>query len=58
MVSVNENCIGCGVCENFAPTVFKVEDAMSHVIKQPENDAEKTQTQEAINSCPTQAIQE
>lgn len=58
MVFVNETCIGCGVCESIAEWIFKVEDGMSHVIKQPENEAENAATKDAIGACPVNAIQE
>ncbi len=58
MVFVNDNCISCGVCEFAAPTIFKIESGMSHVVKQPETQEEKDATQNAISSCPVGAIQE
>lgn len=58
MVSVDENCIGCGVCESIAGKIFKVEDGMSHVIQQPETDEEIASTKDAIAACPVNAIKE
>lgn len=58
MVYVDENCIGCGVCENMAWSIFKVEGGFSHVIKQPETQEEITSTQDAIWACPVVAIKE
>ncbi len=58
MVYVEDTCIGCGVCEAIAPTIFKVEDWMSYVIKQPETEEEKEQTKAAIEACPVDAIKE
>lgn len=59
MVSVDENCIGCRMCEQYAPTIFEIkDDGLSHVIKQPENDQEIAQTKEAIDWCPVTAIHE
>lgn len=57
MVFVDENCIGCRMCESYAPAIFKIEDDwLSHVIKQPENDQEITETKTAIEGCPVAAI--
>lgn len=58
MVFVKETCIWCGVCESIAGWIFKVEDGMSHVIKQPENEAEINETKDAISACPVTAIEE
>ena len=55
MISVNDKCIGCGVCESLAKTIFKV-DGVSKVIKQPETPEEQAACEQAINVCPVQAI--
>ncbi len=57
MVSVNDKCIGCGMCALIAPTIFKVEGIPAQVIKQPETDEEKTLSEQAKNSCPVDAIE-
>lgn len=47
-----ENCTGCGVCEDTCPDGFKVEeDEKAHVKNQ---DAECVK--EAAEGCPTEAI--
>ncbi len=58
MVLVDENCIGCWVCESVAWSIFKVEDGMSHIIKQPETEEEISSTKDAIAACPVAAIKE
>lgn len=56
-INVNDElCIGCGSCEAIAPEHFELkDDGKSHVKKQytPEDDK---LIQEAIDSCPVQAI--
>jgi len=55
MVSVNDACIGCGVCADVANTIFKI-DGLSKVIKQPETPEEQTACIQAEQMCPVQAI--
>jgi ferredoxin len=57
MVSINDKCIGCGVCASIAPTIFKVEGTPAQVIKQPETPEEIAATEQAKNSCPMVAIE-
>jgi ferredoxin len=48
-----EKCIGCGSCAGLCPQVFEIgEDGKSHVI----NENGKCDLQEAIDSCPVEAI--
>jgi ferredoxin len=49
-----ETCIGCGTCESVSD-VFKIEDGISKV-KGEYNDETKAGVDEAILSCPVQAI--
>jgi len=56
MVSVNDNCIWCGVCESVAKTIFKIEGGMSKVIKQPDTSEEQTACIQAEEMCPAKAI--
>ncbi|MEI6673020.1 MAG: ferredoxin [bacterium] len=55
MIQVNDTCIGCGVCESIAKTIFKV-DGVSKVIKQPETPEEQTAAEQSIEMCPVHAI--
>jgi len=55
---VDSNCIDCDVCRTTAPNNFAAneDEGFSYVIKQPENDEEEALCQEAIESCPVEAI--
>ena len=55
---VDSNCIDCDVCRTTAPANFKAneEEGYSYVYKQPENEEEEALCQEAIESCPVEAI--
>lgn len=55
---VNQNlCIGCNTCPLICPNCFKLDEATykAKVIKQPD-EADIDQVQQAIDSCPVQAI--
>ena len=54
-VTVDANlCVGCGLCEQQCPEVFKVEaDGVAHVIKQ---DCANCQVQDVAAQCPVEAI--
>ena len=55
---VDEECILCSVCSDAAPDNFRMADDEDHDIcyKQPENDDELEQCQEAMENCPVEAI--
>ena len=55
---VDSNCIDCDVCRETAPNNFTAneDEGFSFVSKQPENDEEGEQCQEAMESCPVEAI--
>lgn len=55
---VDEQCISCEVCVSIAPDNMKMKDDGSYafVYKQPENDEEKEACEQAIQSCPVDAI--
>lgn len=56
-VSVNEDvCIGCSNCADIASEVFEIEDGVSKVKKDFGFEANKDKIEEAIDSCPVQAI--
>ncbi len=52
-----EKCIGCGLCESLCPAVFKLEDdGKAHVKNMDAVKENEACVNEAIESCPTQAI--
>ncbi|MEZ5302829.1 MAG: ferredoxin [Verrucomicrobiales bacterium] len=55
---VDDQCIDCDLCRETAPANFtRQEDAgYSYVYKQPENEEEEQQCQEAMEGCPVEAI--
>lgn len=59
-VKVNEDaCIGCGACAAIADEVFEISDeGLSVVIVDEVSEDEIDNTKEAIESCPTGAIEE
>jgi len=56
-VSIDEEeCIGCGTCEEICPEVFKMnEDTEKSEVIKPEGGAEDL-IQEAIDTCPVDCI--
>ncbi len=59
-VKVNRDaCIGCGACEAIAPNVFELNDeGLSTVKVLKVEQEEEDDVKEAIESCPTEAIEE
>lgn len=54
-----EACIGCGACVAIADDVFDINDeGLSEVKVEVVPEGKEEDTQEAINSCPTAAINE
>ncbi len=55
---VDVQCIDCDVCRVTAPNNFQrhEEKAFSYVFRQPSNPEEEAQCQEAMDSCPVEAI--
>jgi len=55
---VDDYCIDCDLCRNFAPINFARSDdtGYSYVYKQPENDDEEAMCKEAMENCPADAI--
>ena len=51
-------CIGCQVCVGVAPDNFEMDGDKAVVYKQPETPEEESAAIEAMESCPTQAIEE
>lgn len=50
-----EKCIGCGLCASIAEKSFRLSDDGKAQVIEPVGD-EETKIQEAIDSCPVQAI--
>lgn len=55
---VDKKCILCSVCHETAPKNFKEAESGDHdvVFKQPENQEEIHQCEEAMAACPVEAI--
>ncbi|MBF0278945.1 MAG: ferredoxin [SAR324 cluster bacterium] len=55
---VDEDCTFCDVCVEFAPEnlAYHEEEDYVFVKKQPETEEEEDSIQEAIDTCPSQAI--
>jgi len=55
---VDTQCIDCDLCREVAPNNFNRNDngGYSQVYKQPENETEVAQCEDAKNSCPVEAI--
>lgn len=58
-VKVNrDNCIGCGACAAICSEVFEIDDEGISVAKVEEvKEEDKQAVQDAIDSCPTGAIE-
>lgn len=55
-VNVNEDCIGCGLCESMCPQVFQLNaDNVSEVVSSDEDF--RDQAEEAAIACPVNAIE-
>lgn len=58
-VSVDRNvCIGPGNCQAVAPEIFQVRMGVAHVRLEPVPTELKSKVQEAMDSCPVQALVE
>ena len=52
-----DNCIGCGACEALYPEVFQIDDeGLSTVICKDFSGVDEGKVTEAVESCPTSAI--
>ena len=56
--TVNEDCIGCGMCEGTCPEVFAIGDegVAENIVEEVPEDAEDS-AQEAADNCPVSAIE-
>ncbi len=55
---VNQDCIGCGLCEATCPNVFHLTDqGVAEAIEQDVNEADLELAVEAMNNCPVSAIE-
>lgn len=55
---IDKTCTSCNVCMEEAPNNIKESDDGDHciVFKQPENDDELAEMQNAIDGCPTESL--
>ena len=55
--SVNEDCIGCGLCEGPCPDVFSIgDDGVAHAVEGDVPEDAEDAAQEAADNCPVSAI--
>lgn len=54
-VNVNEDCIGCGLCESMCPQVFQMNGDRSEVVDNSET--YRDLAEEAAAACPVSAIE-
>ena len=55
--TVNENCISCGLCATLCPEVFELGDDIAEAKAEPQGEDEEARAEEALESCPTSAIE-
>lgn len=55
--TVNENCIGCGLCESICPAVFKIVDSGVAQAVGTVDDESEALAKEARDQCPVEAIE-
>jgi ferredoxin len=55
---VDQECIDCDLCREVASENFErnEDEGFSYIYKQPETDEEKALCEEALESCPVEAI--
>ncbi len=55
--SVNDNCIGCGLCAGTCPEVFHMDDGHAAAAPGPVSPALEPSAREAMENCPVNAIE-
>lgn len=56
---VNEECIGCGLCNGLCPKVFYMnQEGVAEAVDQEVDVDDVSSANDAMNSCPVQAIEE
>ena len=56
---VNEECIGCGLCNGLCPKVFYMnQEGVAEAVDQEVDADDVSSANHAMNSCPVQAIEE
>lgn len=55
--SVNDNCIGCGLCANTCPEVFHMDDGHAVAIPDAVPLQAEAEAQDAMEGCPVNAIE-
>lgn len=53
-LTVNDNCIGCGMCVAIDPEHFEIIDGLSSAVS--DENLDSSDLSNAIDSCPTNAI--
>lgn len=57
LIVEEDKCIGCGMCVNTYPNYFDFNDeGLSTVIKEEVNSEDKAELLNAVEMCPTEAI--
>ena len=57
LVTIDESlCIGCGLCEEVAPDIFKIGDYHAGILRQPQTEEEILMAKIALRDCPTGAL--
>lgn len=51
-----DECIGCGVCADLCPDLFEMSEEEKAVVIREDPGEDKSCAEEAIESCPTEAI--